>query len=87
MLLERFKEPRSTRYHTNGGGPCKGGKPVSEGTGQAETYLTRPAINARENSRHKKSACSRLWRYRASNTRVTTPGHGVAWGREEGKGC
>jgi len=55
MLLERFKEPRSTRYHTNGGGPCKGGKPASEGTGQAETYLTRPAIKARENSRHKKA--------------------------------
>lgn len=77
MLLERLRSrvpPVTTR---NGGGPCKGGKPASEGTGQAEACLTRPAINARENSRHKKSACSRLWRYRASNTRVTTPGHGI----------
>jgi len=77
MLLERLRSrvpPVTTR---NGGGPCKGGKPASEGTGQAEACLTRPAINARENSRHKKSACSRLWRYRARTKRVTTPGHGI----------
>jgi len=55
MLLERLRSrvpPVTTR---NGGGPCKGGKPASEGTGQAEACLTRPAINARENSRHKKA--------------------------------
>ena len=77
MLLGRFKEPPSNLPTGVGGGPCKGRKPASEGTGQAEACLTRPAINARENSRHKKSACSRLWRYRARTKRVPTPGHGI----------
>lgn len=55
MLLGRFKEPPSSLPTGVGGGPCKGRKPASEGTGQAEACLTRPAINARENSRHKKA--------------------------------
>jgi hypothetical protein len=35
------------RYHTNGGGPYKGGKPATKDTGQAEACLARPAIEMR----------------------------------------
>jgi hypothetical protein len=65
MLLRVFKEPSPDLLTGKGGGPYKGEKPATKDAGQAEACLARPAITARENSRHKKSACSRLWRYRA----------------------
>ncbi|MNG31635.1 hypothetical protein D3C84_1174760 [compost metagenome] len=54
MLLELFKEPPPYLLTSMGGGPYKGEKPASEGTGQAEACLARPAITA-QNSGHKKA--------------------------------
>jgi len=65
MLLRVFKEPSPDLLTGKGGGPYKGEKPATKDAGQAEACLARPAITARENNRQKKSACSRLWRYRA----------------------
>jgi hypothetical protein len=46
VLLEQIKEPPSNLSHEFGGGPCKGEKPAFKETGQAETCLTRPAIES-----------------------------------------
>jgi len=47
MLLGQIKEPLPSLLTSYGGGPCKGEKPASKGTGQAEACLTRPAIEMR----------------------------------------
>ncbi|MCY1369125.1 hypothetical protein D9M69_561450 [compost metagenome] len=50
MLLGRVKEPPTSLLTSIGGGPCKGEKPASKETGQAEACLTRPAIEMRQHS-------------------------------------
>ena len=45
MLLGQIKEPPTSLLTSVGGGPCKGEKPASKGTGQAKACLTRPAID------------------------------------------
>lgn len=66
MLLRVIKEPPTRpSYGRWEADRARVGIPATKDAGQAEACLTRPAINARENNRHKKSACSRLWRYRA----------------------
>ena len=76
MLLEQFKEPQPFVTTRNGGGPYKGGKPASEGTGQAEACLARPAIECYSRAQKKR----RLLSYGASapqTPQVPTPGHGI----------
>ena len=75
MLLELFKEPPPYLLTSMGGGPYKGEKPASEGTGQAEACLARPAITARKQRAQKKRllftamALSRLRQYSGSHAR------------------
>jgi len=59
-----------------GGGPCKGRKPVSEGTGRTKARLTRSTIDAV--NKHKKSACYRAMTLRRLRLlQVATPGHRI----------
>ena len=76
MLLELFKEPPTDLPTGLGGGPYKGRKPASEGTGQAEACLARPAIECYSRAQKKR----RLLSYGASapqTPQVPTPGHGI----------
>lgn len=72
-LLRGFKEPLSCRYHTNGGGPCKGGRPTHEGM----PARPKPASHGRHNMTMQAAACG-TWAYRTSScNRATTPGRGI----------
>ena len=76
MLLELIKEPPTDLPTGLGGGPYKGRKPASEGTGQAEACLARPAIEVLQPGTKKR----RLLSYGASapqTPQVPTPGHGI----------
>jgi len=76
MLLGRVKEPPTSLLTSIGGGPCKGEKPASKGTGQATAWP--------HTARHRYALAQwitigfALWRYRAlDNIWVLTPGRGI----------
>lgn len=77
MLLRDIKEPLAIRYHTNGGGPCKGGRPAHEG----QPDRPKPASHGRHRcTRMPQASIETALVYDAtapSCIRATTPGRGI----------
>ena len=76
MLLRRLRSRLPPLLHGNGGGPCGGSKPASEGTGQAKACPTRSAIEVKQPS----TSSAGYSNYGATAPRtnqVATPGRGI----------